>query len=310
MARPHKTPPGRLLSEPPERARTRGRLVKGKAEDRLLVIGRRSTPWRDVYYQALGLSWPRFLLLGILLFLVLNTVFALLYSLQPEGITDLRPGSLSQAFFFSVQTLATIGYGRWSPVSTYANSVVTVETLMGVSTIAVFTALAFARFARPTAKIVFSRSVVVTRFDGVPTLMLRLANERRNQILEARVSLAVLRDEFTREGQYIRRLHDLVLVRDRTPVLGMTFQVMHRIDETSPLFGYDPARLAAEWVELVAVVTGLDETMMQNVHARASYDSPEILFGQRFADIFGFLPDGTRAMDYRQFHLTEPDEAG
>jgi inward rectifier potassium channel len=285
-------------------------LVKGNAEDRLLVIGRRSTPGRDVYYQALGLSWPRFLLLGLLLFLVLNTVFALLYSLQPAGITDLRPGSLPQAFFFSVQTLATIGYGRWSPVSTYANSVVTVETLMGVSTIAVFTALAFARFARPTAKIVFSRSVVVTRFDGVPTLMLRLANERMNQILEARVSLAVLRDEFTREGQYIRRLHDLVLVRDRTPVLGMTFQVMHRIDETSPLFGYDPARLAAEWVVLVAVVTGLDETMMQNVHARASYDSAEILFGRRFADIFGFLPDGTRAMDYRQFHLTEPDEAG
>ena len=275
-----------------------------------MVIGRRSTPWRDLYHQALQLSWPRFLLLGVLLFLVLNTVFAVLYSLQPAGITDLQPGSLSQAFFFSVQTLATIGYGRWSPVSIYSNSVVTVETLMGVSTIAVFTALAFARFARPTAKIVFSRRMVVSRFDGAPTLMLRLANERANQILEARVSLSLLRDERTLEGEYIRRLHDLRLVRDHTPVLGMSFLVMHTIDENSPLFGYTPERLAGEWVEIVALVSGLDETMMQNVHARASYDGSAIQFGQRFADLFGYLADGTRVMDYRQFHETEPEASG
>ena len=136
--------------------------------------------------------------------------------------------------------------------------------------------------------------------------MLRLANERENQILEARVSLAILRDEVTPEGVYFRRLHDLALVRDHTPVFRMTFQVMHRIDETSPLYGYTPERLEAEWVEVIALVAGLDETMMQNVHARASYDSKEILFGRRFADIFGYLPDGARAMDYRQFHETEP----
>jgi inward rectifier potassium channel len=301
--------PDKLLADPPGGAGGRPHFFARAVDDRMLVIGRTPSRWRDLYHQALKLSWPRFLLLGILLFLTLNVIFGVLYSLQPAGISDMRAGSFSEAFFFSVQTLATIGYGKWAPISTYSNSVVTVETFLGVSTIAVFTGLAFARFARPTAKIVFSKAVVVTRFDGAPTLMLRLANERSNQILQAQVTLAMLRDERTQEGHYIRRLHDLLLVRDRTPVLGNTFQVMHRIDQTSPLFGYDPARLAADWVELVAVVTGLDETMMQNVHARASYDNAEILFGRRFADIFGYLPDGTRAMDYRQFHVTEPEEA-
>jgi inward rectifier potassium channel len=295
-----------LLRKPPAGSVDRPRFVERSAADRLRVIGRHRGLWGDVYHSALRLSWTRFLLLGTALFLILNSAFAVLYSLQPSGITDLKHGSLTEAFFFSVQTLATIGYGRWAPVSTYANAVVTVETLLGVSTIAVFTALAFARFARPTAKIVFSRNLVVTQFDGVPTLLLRVANERDNQILEARVGLYILRDETTPEGQYFRRLYDLALVRDHSPVLGMTFQVMHRIDEKSPLYGYTSERMEAEWVEVIALVTGLDETMMQNVHARASYDSKEILFGRRFADIFGYLADGTRAMDYRKFHETEP----
>ena len=295
-----------LLTSPPRADVGRPRVIERSAADRVRVIGRHKAAWRDVYHRAMRLSWARFLVLGTAVFLLLNSVFAVLYSLQPAGITDLRPGSLSEAFFFSVQTLATIGYGRWAPVSTYANAVVTLETLVGVSTIALFTALAFARFARPTAQIVFSRNLVVTAFDGVPTMIMRLANERDNQILEARVSLSILRDEVTKEGAYFRRLHDLALVRDHTPVFGMTFQVMHRIDETSPLYGYSPARMEAEQVEVIALVSGLDETMMQNVHARVSYDSSEILFGRRFADLFGYLPDGTRAMDYRQFHVTVP----
>jgi inward rectifier potassium channel len=307
MAKRKQSPPERLLAKPPNGARTRPRFISRPNEERLVVIGRRASGWRDLYHQALQLSWPQFLLLGVAMFLALNVVFAVLYSLQPAGISDLRPGSLLQAFFFSVQTLATIGYGRWAPVSTYANTIVTVETVLGVSTIALFTALAFARFARPTAKIVFSKGMVVTRFDGADTLMLRLANERTNQILEARVSLSLLRDERTVEGAYIRRLHDLKLVRDHSPVFGMTFLVMHRIDETSPLYGVTPERMEADWVEIVALVSGLDETMMQYVHARASYDSSEIQFGYRFADLFGFLADGTRAMDYRQFDRTEPD---
>lgn len=299
--------PGRLLPQHPHPEPHRTPFIQRGHEERLTILGRPSGRWRDLYHQAMRLSWPHFMAAGTVLFLSLNIIFALLYSVQPRGISDLAPGSFLQAFFFSVQTLATIGYGRWAPVSVYANTVVAIEAFVGISTIAVFTALAFARFARPTAKIVFSQSMVVTRFDGVDTLMLRLANERGNQILEARVSVSVLLDEWTREGIYFRRLHDLKLARDHTPVFGMTFQVMHRIDETSPLFGFTSERMAAEWVEIVVLVSGLDETSMQTVHARASYDGTEIKFGHRFADLFGHLPDGKRAMDYRVFHTTEPD---
>jgi inward rectifier potassium channel len=299
--------PDRLLPQHPNAEMRRTHFIQRGREDAVTVIGRRSGGWRDLYYQAMRLSWPRFMAAGIALFLSLNIVFALLYSLQPDGISEMSPGSFAQAFFFSVQTLATIGYGRWAPISTYANLVVTAESFLGISMIALFTALAFARFARPSAKIVFSRCLVVTRFDGADMLMLRLANERGNQILEARVSLSVLLDEWTVEGHYFRRLHDLKLARDHTPVLGMTFQVMHKIDESSPLFGFTPDRMVAEWVDIVALVSGLDETSMQTVHARASYDGTEIKFGHRFADLFGFLPDGKRAIDYRQFNVTEPD---
>ena len=300
MSNRKRSPPDRLLAQPPCPA------PPGR-DDRLAIIGRRNTAWGDLYHQALQLSWPRFLLLGTLMFLSLNLFFGLLYSLQPEGITDFAPASFPKAFFFSVQTLATIGYGKWAPVSTYINSIVTLETFIGLSTIAVFTALAFTRFARPTAKLAFSRNLVVTRYNGCPTLMLRLANERGNQILEARVSLSVLLDATTAEGQYIRRLHDLALVRDHTPVLGNSFQVMHHIDETSPLHGFTPERLRTEWVDIVALVAGIDETMMQTVHARAEYDGSEIVFNHRFTDMFGYLPDGRRAIDFRQFHRIEPD---
>jgi inward rectifier potassium channel len=274
----------------------------------LNVIGLRGTPFRDVYYRALRLSWAQFLAMGAGLFLAINAAFALLYMVQPAGISDLPSGSFLDAFFFSVQTLATIGYGRWAPVSIYANLVVTAETLVGASALALFAGLAFARFARPTAQVRFSRHMVVAKFDGARMLMVRLANERGNQILEANVSLSILRDERTVEGHYIRRLHDLTLVRSRSPAFRMSFLVMHKLDEHSPLRACTPESLAGEDVEIVAIVTGLDDTTLQLVHARHSYTGSDILFGRRFADLFGYTPDGQRVMDYRRFHETEPEE--
>lgn len=275
----------------------------------VIIRDRRSAPWRDLYYHALRLGWPGFLLWAAAIFLIVNVIFAALYSVQPSGISDITPGSFSQAFFFSVQTLATIGYGRWAPVSTYSNTVVTAEVLVGLLLVAMFAGLTFSRFARPTARIAFSRVMVVTGFEGVPTLMLRIANVRGNQIVEARVSLSLLRDETTAEGRYIRRLHDLRLVRERSPVLGLTFQIMHRIDAESPLSGYTAERMAENGVEIVAVVAGLDETSVQTVHARQSYPHDRIQFGRRFTDVFSAMPEGRLAIDMRVFHDSEPDEA-
>ena len=300
-------PPPLLRDPPPNHGRPR--IIARGTTDQVVRIGLRTNPLRDLYHNALRLSWPAFLAIGAGAFLALNVLFGALYALQPDGISDLPHGSFLDAFFFSVQTLATIGYGRWAPVSLYANTVVTFEALAATSFFALYTGLAFARFARPTSHIAFARHVVVTDFDGARVLMLRVANERGNQILEATVSVSLLRNERTAEGQFFRRLHDLSLRRSHTPVFGLTFVAMHPIDETSPLFGVDAEGLLKVEAELVIIVSGLDDTMMQTVHGRYSYDAAEILFDRRFADLFGFLPDGRLALDYRQFHETVPSRA-
>ncbi len=191
----------------------------------------------------------------------------------------MRPHALelADAFFFSVETISTIGYGQMSPATLYGNISMTVEAMFGLTLLAVSAGVALARFTRPTARVMFSKVAVVTPFDGVPTLSFRLANERRNQILEAQVSVTLVRDERTAEGEWMRRFYDLQLGRQRSPIFAMTFTVMHAIDPTSPLANATASSLATEAVEIVVTVTGLDETMSQPVHARTSYLAHEVL---------------------------------
>jgi inward rectifier potassium channel len=264
-------------------------------------------PWLgDLYHVALRLSWPSFLLGGALLYLAANAGFALLYLVEPGAIANARPGSFRDAFFFSVQTIATLGYGVMAPATFYANLVVTAETGSGLLLLAVATGLVFARFSLPTARMLFSRVAVIGPYNGSPTLSLRVANQRRNQILEAEVAAMLLRDEKTVEGTLIRRFYDLKLARTRTPVFALTFTVMHEIDHTSPLHGATAASLAAENAELIVTASGVDETIATRVHARTSYLPHEILWHHRFADVIGWTDDGCRVVDYRRFHDTEP----
>jgi inward rectifier potassium channel len=156
------------------------------------------------------------------------------------------------------------------------------------------------------ARVMFSKVAVVTPFNGVPTLSFRLANERRNQILEAQVSVTLVRDERTIEGDWIRRFYDLQLVRQRSPIFAMSFTVMHPIDRASPLADATASSLATEAAEIVVTVTGTDDTISQPVHARTSYLAHEVLWGRRFVDVFTQTKDGRLAIDYRRFHDTEP----
>ncbi len=233
-----------------------------------------------------------------------NASFALLYLAQPGAIANARPGSFADAFFFSVQTIATLGYGVMAPATLYANLIVTIETATGLMILALATGLVFARFSRPTARILFSRVAVVGPYNGTPTLSFRLANERRNQILEAEVAAMLLRDERTAEGVLIRRFYDLKLARYRTPVFALTFTVMHEIDRDSPLHGATAASLEADNAELIVTASGIDETIAARVHARTSYLPNEIVWGHRFADVIGWTDDGSRVIDYRRFHDT------
>jgi inward rectifier potassium channel len=271
----------------------------------LLRVGLKTRLWDDFYHRALTLSWPRFLLVVVAVYLATNVVFAALYMLQPGAVVNARPGMFRDAFFFSVETFGTIGYGVLSPATDYANAVMTVETLTGIMLVALTTGIMFARVSRPTARVIFSKVAVISDYDGVPTLMVRMGNQRASQIVQAEVGISLLRDEVTREGASMRRFYDLKLARSRTPVFAMSFLAMHPLDTDSPLFGATSADLEAMEAELLVTVTGLDETMGQTVHARVSYLPEEVLFGQRYRNIFGLTPDGTRAIDYRQFHQTE-----
>ena len=295
--------PETLQPTPPAGNEARpARLVARGTADQTLAIGL-SRPWfGDLYHRTLRLSWPGFLVAGVALYLAANALFATLYLLQPGAVANARPGSFADAFFFSVQTMATIGYGQLVPATLYANLVVTIETAAGLMGLALATGLVFARFSRPTARILFSRVGVIGPHNGRPTLSFRLANVRLNQILEAEVAVSVLRDEETAEGVMIRRFYELPLLRYRTPVLAMTFTVMHEIDRDSPLFGATAASLEAENAELVVTATGIDETIAQRVHARTSYLPHEILWDHRFVDVIGWTEDGDRVIDYRRFH--------
>jgi inward rectifier potassium channel len=234
--------------------------------------------------------------------MALNALFACLYVLDPGGVTNARLGSFGDAFFFSVQTLGTLGYGVMSPRSLYANWVATTETFVGLMNLGAATGLLFARISRPTARIMFSKQAVVTPLNGVPTLMFRAANRRRNRVVEAEVSVTLIHDVVTLEGDVLRRFDELALLRSKTPLFFLTWQVMHRVDESSPLFGETTESLLARKAEILVVMKGLDETFVSTIHTRASYLPDEIIWDRRMADIFTALPDGSRAIDFRRFH--------
>lgn len=272
----------------------------------IVPLGATSQPWRDTYHRLLRLTWTQFLGLICLLYLFSNTLFALLYLAGGDCIQNARPGSFWDVFFFSVQTMATIGYGALYPKTVYANAIVAIEALVGLLGVATITGLTFARISLPTARVLFSQVATIVIHDGVPTLMFRAANKRRSQIVEAQMRVTLVRNEVTAEGKFMRRLLDLPLMRSQTPIFALTWTVMHPIDPSSPLYGYTPEMLIEKEVELVVTLTGIDETVSQTVHARHSFLVEEILWNVNFVDIFSVDQQGQRYIDYTKFHDVEP----
>jgi inward rectifier potassium channel len=262
--------------------------------------------WRDPYHLMLTIPWVGFFTVISGVYVMLNALFALLYLAGGDCLNGARPGSFEDAFFFSVQTLASIGYGVISPKTSYANGIVTLEAITSLWAIALVTGLAFARFAKPTARIVFSRVAVITQHNGKLTLMLRVANHRRNQILEAEMRLYLLQDEWTQEGEYVYRVHDLPLVRARTPSLTLSWSAFHVIDEASPLYQATPESLAKSHTQMVASLSGIDETVSYTMNVRHVYGAAQILFDHRFLDIIYPSPTGDRYFDYTHFHSAVP----
>jgi inward rectifier potassium channel len=268
-----------------------------------IVKGQDAGRFMDFYHAVLTASWPGFLLQLGVFFVAVNLVFALLYLLDPHGVSKARPGNFLDAFFFSVQTLGA-GGGDMAPISLYANMVVAVESFFGILTIAVFAGIMFARFSRPISRVVFSKVAVVAPFDGVPTLMFRAANQRGNSILDASVTVSLARQYVTSEGIEMRRFIELKLLRSSNPLFALSWTVMHPIDAESPLYGLTPEVMADEEMEIIVMLSGTDETIADSIFARHAYWHDEIEWQRRFVDVISLAPSGHRVLDLTDFHKT------
>ncbi len=254
----------------------------------------------DIYHHLLTSSWPLLLLQITAMFFAANALFAAGYYLD-GGIENARPGSFADVFFFSVETMATIGYGRMAPVTLPAHILMSLEALTGMVALALMTGLIFAKFSRPNARVRFSRSPVISPRDGVPSLMFRMANERDSQIVDAQVHVLFSREELTAEGETVWRFHDLELTRYRNATFRHSWTVVHPIRPGSPLHGETPESLLASSAEIVVSVTGIDGAFMQTVYARHVYDAADVVWGARLADIMIRSPEDKFSIDYGKF---------
>jgi inward rectifier potassium channel len=259
----------------------------------------------DLYHFLLDTPWPVLLGLLVLTFATSNALFALAYLAGDHAIENARPGSFSDAFFFSVQTMATIGYGKMAPQTLYANLLVSIEALSGAVGLALTTGLTFAKFARPTARVLFSGVAVVSERDTVPCFMFRMANER-GIIVEAEAHVVLAWNGATVEGESVRRFQDLTLARSRNALFALSWTAIHPITPASPLHGATPESLAGAEAEVIVSLVGLEATLAQTVHARHTYRAQDIVWGARFVDILTRMPDGRRHVDYRRFHDVRP----
>jgi inward rectifier potassium channel len=271
-------------------------------------IGGQHWHWSDAYHTILTLSWPRFFALIVAVYLLVNLFFATAFYAVPGTILNTRPGSFADVFFFSLETLATVGYGVMSPATVYGHLVASTEILLGMLVTAMLTGLLFARFSRPTARVLFSNVAVITVFNGNRTLMIRAGNERNNLILEASVRMSLIRKELTKEGETFYRVYDLKLDRDRSSAFAMSWSIMHRIDEASPLFGKSAEDLVADEVSLHVAISGHDETLNDTVHARRGYEPEDIMLDSHFADILFERETGKWSVDFTKFHDIKPDQ--
>jgi inward rectifier potassium channel len=299
---------------PPASPTVRRRSIRYHSGDRTLarvrIRGQAFRPGGDVYFALLTIPFWRFCAVVAALVLLLNSIFAWIYTLDPGGISNARPGSFEDAFFFSVQTLATIGYGTMAPQTRFAHVVVTIESILGIIAVGSLAGISFARLSRPKALVLFSNKAVVRRRNGVPHLQMRLANWRTNLIVEASLRMFLLVAERTQEGEFIRTPVEVKLVRGSTPVFFLTWTVMHCIDETSPFYGEDAtARLQGSGAQLFAMLSGYDQTVGQTVLAYHEYRFSDIVYDARFVDVVGSAPDGTRTIDFSRFHDIELENA-
>jgi len=297
-----KTPANGLVKQPVPGS---VRRVKVGTRD-IITEGLARGVFHDLFHFFMTVSWLQLFCTLAGFFLGFDVLFGVLYHLAPGCIANLNPPGFAGAFFFSVETLATVGYGDMHPQTFYGHFVAMLEIFVGLMSLAVITGIMFARFSRPRARFLFTRNAVVRPIDGKRTLVFRTANERQNVVQDASAHLRMLRSEVTREGFRIRRVIDLPLVRSQHPMFVLGWTIMHVIDDASPLRAETAESLERSEAAFVLSVSGTDETTGQTLMARGEYSHADIRWNSTFLDILEESADGVLHIDYRKFHDVKP----
>lgn len=262
---------------------------------------------RDPYHLAITLTWPQFLTALLALYGAANVVFAALFWLAPGSVANARPHSFVDAFFFSIETIATVGYGEMYPATLYGHAIAAIEIVCGLAFTAILTGLTFVRFSRPRAKLVFAANPVVAMHNGKPTLMLRIGNGRAGILADAAAKLNVLLSRPGADGKPLRQAQELRLERAHLPLFPLSWTLMHVLDERSPLRGFDAARTIAADARVFVTLEARDPTLATLVHEIRTYAPEDIRFGMRYADAVTVGPDGMPAVDLAAIGALEPD---
>lgn len=265
---------------------------------------RRASIGYDAYHFLRTTTWPRLMLLFAGAFLLLNLVFAVLFWIT--GAKVLNSDGFHDLYWFSVQTMATIGYGYLAPGDDVANVIVTIESFFGIAYAALVTGLFFARFSTPTARVIFSNVALITEHDGKRVLMFRMANERATAVVEATIRAYLVIDQRLADGEPMRRVYDLQLRRSTSPVFAMSFLATHSIDEASPLYKLGAPALREGNANLVVTFTGIDDQLAASVHARYMWTWNDIVFDHKFEDVLRTDDQGKRYLDLAYIHHTKP----
>ncbi len=275
----------------------------GKVE--FLKINATGWEWRDTYHWIVSLTWPRFALLAICSFLFLNLLFATAYLVGGPCIAELPQDSFGHAFFFSVETLATVGYGHMYPATIYGHAIVTMELMTGMLWTAVMTGLIFVRFSRPSARVLFSKHIVISPFEGRPALMLRVANLRHHSMANAEFYITLHREEMSLEGESVRRYYPLKLTSERLIIFPAAMILRHVIDESSKLHGMASEDLEKTQSCFIAAISCIDTILQTPVQSMQTYRWDEVRYGERFVEIYEENSSGQLIVDYGKLNATE-----
>ena len=261
----------------------------------------------DIYHRAMTATWPQFFGAAFLTFIAVNVFYALLYASGEAPIANAPSGLSIQLFYFSIETLSTVGYGDMHPQTNFGHVVASAEIFTGMVFIAMMTGMIFARFSKPQARLVFTSSPVITLHEGRPTLMVRVANARHNLITDAHAKLWMTRAEVSPEGAPMRRFHELKLQRSENPLFALSWTLFHPLDEESPLFGLSEADLEKVGMTFIVSISGHDTSFAQEVRARNTYGFADVRWNHKYLDILRTDEDGVVHVNHRVFHDVVPD---